>query len=100
MLKTIWSCNLSVIFLTLSNFQNHYLSFPALGCGVKEWNRGKAIEIAFETLKKVKLQSVTHVYFVFFDNVTFNTFKLIGEKKQLLSHEEVIEDGYRYQLKS
>ena len=76
------------------------IAYPALGCGVKEWIRGKAAEIALETLKKVQLQSVTHVNFIFFDHVTFNTFKLIGEKKQLLSNEEVIEDGYSYQFKS
>ena len=76
------------------------IAFPALGCGVKEWIRGKAAEIALETCFHAQLQSITHVKFVFFDNVTFNTFKLIGEKKQLISNEEVIEDGYRYQFKS
>ena len=75
-------------------------AFPALGCGVKEWIRARGAKIAFETLKQVKLQSVNHVYFVFLDNVTLNTFKLIGEKTSLLNCEEVIEDGYRYQFKS
>ena len=74
------------------------LAFPALGCGVKEWNKGRASDIAFTSIceQASKLRSLHQIFFVFKEASVFNTFKLVGEKKLGLGYEEI--DKYSFKV--
>ena len=77
------------------------IGFPALGCGIKEWNTAKAAEVAFLSIvKKAKtMQSVDEINFVFKDVNVLNTFKLVGCKLGLTYDEKDIGENDKYSFK-